>query len=44
MNLPGLKPRPKKFDTPPDNYARWGWYIMGAMAVIWILYNLLQGK
>lgn len=46
MNLPGLKLRPRRggVSPEPDDYSKWGWYVMAAMAVVWILYSLIYGK
>ncbi|WP_262892052.1 hypothetical protein [Hymenobacter cavernae] len=44
MNLPGLKIKPRKSTTPPDDYTKWGWYVMAALAVLWMLYSFLYHK
>jgi hypothetical protein len=44
MKLPGLKLRPKRDDVPEDNYSKWGWYAMAILSVLWIIYNMMDGK
>ncbi|WP_262908708.1 hypothetical protein [Hymenobacter translucens] len=44
MKLPGLKLRPRRDDTPPDNYTKWGWYAMAVLSIAWIVYSLFFDK
>ncbi|WP_262489744.1 hypothetical protein [Hymenobacter sp. DG25B] len=38
MKLPGLNRPPRR--TSSDNYAKWGWYAMAVIVLLWILYNI----
>ena len=44
MDLPGLKLKRRPNAPPPDDYSKWGWYIMAAMAVVWVIYDVFFKK
>lgn len=44
MKLPGMKPRPRRSYDSEDKYSKLGWYLMGIIAVLWIVYNMFYAK